>query len=224
MIIFTIGSISGEYGFVSVYKDYKYMLFAMNESPYPIEVITSKLQPFPEKQAFINAADFENPLVRNFALKATREHFLEEKKEYYDDRQLIQCLAVFKEINQNWNYVHDPKFLEYFAKASESVQHLSGDCDDYSILMYSCIKSIGGKPRIVSTTGHVYPELFIGNENDMERLNYIIKSDLFKNEASGQRLNYHVNERGEVWLNLDYTAKHPGGEFMHPEILAVLEY
>jgi hypothetical protein len=29
-------------------------------------------------------------------------------------------------------------------------------------------------------------------------------------------------ERGQVWLNLDYTAKYPGGPFMSEEILGAL--
>jgi hypothetical protein len=30
-------------------------------------------------------------------------------KGYSDYRTLIQCFAVFKEINSRWNYVSDPK-------------------------------------------------------------------------------------------------------------------
>ena len=80
---------------------------------------------------------------------------------------MIQCFAVFKEINTRWNYVNDPKGQEYIAYASESLQHFSGDCDDHAILMTACIKAIGGTARIIHTGGHLYPEMLIGNKNDL---------------------------------------------------------
>jgi hypothetical protein len=152
---------------------------------------------------------------------ATKKHF----QAYQDDREyrkIIQCLAIFKEINENWNYVSDPKSREYFAKASESIKNLSGDCDDHSILMAACIKAIGGTPRLVHTSGHLYPELLIGDKNDMESINYLIKRKLFKNISDGKKINYHIDEYGQAWLNLDYTAKYPGGRFMSEEILGTL--
>lgn len=217
----TYGSFWGDYGFVGLFKDYKYMIYSMIDSPHPEEIIISKLKPFPNKSEIKKAIDYNNPDVRNFAMLATKKHF----QAYQDDREyrtIIQCLAVFKEINENWNYVSDPKSREYFAKASESIIHLSGDCDDHSILMAACIKAIGGTPRLVHTSGHLYPELLIGNKNDIESINYLIKRKLFKNISDGKKINYHIDEYGQAWLNLDYTAKYPGGRFMSEEILGTL--
>jgi transglutaminase-like putative cysteine protease len=129
---------------------------------------------------------------------------------------------VFKEINNNWNYVSDPKGREYIASASESVKYLSGDCDDHSILMAACIRSIGGIPRLIHTDGHIYPEILIGNKVDLETINYLVKKVLFPDESKGKSLHYHIDERGNIWLNLDYTAKYPGGPFMNEEILSAL--
>jgi hypothetical protein len=28
-----------------------------------------------------------------------------------------------------------------------------------------------------------------------------------------KQLHYHIDERNQIWLNLDYTAKYPGGPF-----------
>ena len=50
----------------------------------------------------------------------------------------------FKEIKSKWQYVPDPKLEEYYAPATETYYHLSGDCDDYSIFMASCILAVGG--------------------------------------------------------------------------------
>jgi predicted RNA-binding Zn-ribbon protein involved in translation (DUF1610 family) len=216
------GTIWGHYGFGGLYKDYKHMVYALFYSPYPQEVIISAVNPFPRKREIKEAIDFENPEVRNFAVSATRKHFLEEQNENPDYRTIIQCFALFKEINNNWNYVSDPVNSEYYAKAGESLKHLSGDCDDYSIVMSACIKAIGGTPRLVHTEGHLYPELLIGSRMDMEFVNYLVRRILFSDEAREQRLYYHVDEQGQVWLNLDYTAKYPGGKFMDEEILGIL--
>ena len=143
-------------------------------------------------------------------------------KEYGDYRTIIQCFAVFKEINSRWNYVSDPKGKDYIATASESLRYLSGDCDDHSILMAACIKSIGGIPRLIHTDGHIYPEILIGSRKDFEAINYLIKKELFVKESKGQIIHYHIDERNQIWLNLDYTAHYPGGPFMHEAILGAL--
>jgi hypothetical protein len=219
----TYGSIWGDYGFKSVFNDYKYMIHSMIDSPHPEEIIISKLRPFPNKSEIKKAINFENPDVRNFALLAAKKHFLE----YQDDSKyftIVQCFAVFKEINENWNYVSDPKGREYFAKASESIIHLSGDCDDHAILMAACIRAIGGTPRLIHTTGHLYPVLLIGDKKEIESINYLIKRQLFPESSTGKQIHYHIDEYGQAWLNLDYTARYPGGKFMIDEILGTLDF
>ncbi|MEQ3662199.1 MAG: transglutaminase [Flavobacterium sp.] len=217
------GTLFGEYGFQRVFEDYRSMVFSMQEDPHPEDLIISKLLPFPNKSKIIDAVDFTNPKVRNFALYATTKHF-KDIKGHSKDRKLIQCFAVFKEIKNRWNYVNDPKGREYIAAASESIQHFSGDCDDHAILMSACIKAIGGTPRIIHTGGHLYPEMLIGDKNDLETAIYLIKEVLFVEESKNKEIHYHIDERGKIWLNLDYTAKFPGGPFMKEEILGELTF
>jgi hypothetical protein len=52
-----------------------------------------------------------------------QKNFKKDKKGYSDYRTLIQCFAVFKEINSRWNYVSDPKDGDYIATASESLSY-----------------------------------------------------------------------------------------------------
>lgn len=217
------GTLFGEYGFQRVFEDYRSMVFSMQEDPHPEDLIISKLLPFPNKSKIIDAVDFTNPKVRNFALYATTKHF-KDIKGHSKDRKLIQCFAVFKEIKNRWNYVNDPNGREYIAAASESTQHFSGDCDDHAILMSACIKAIGGTPRIIHTGGHLYPEMLIGDKNDLETAIYLIKEVLFVEESKNKEIHYHIDERGKIWLNLDYTAKFPGGPFMKEEILGELTF
>jgi hypothetical protein len=221
LIILFIGTVFGGYGFKSVFEDYRYMLYSMSEDPNPQDIIISKLLPFPNKSKVIDAIQYDNPKVRSFALMATTKNF-NDLKEYGDYRTIIQCFAVFKEINSRWNYVSDPKGKDYIATASESLRYLSGDCDDHSILMAACIKSIGGIPRLIHTDGHIYPEILIGSRKDFEAINYLIKKELFVEESKGQTIHYHIDERNQIWLNLDYTAHYPGGPFMHEVILGAL--
>lgn len=215
------GSILGNYGFSSVFEDYRSMVYTMADDPNPQDIIISKLLPFPNKSMILGAIEYENPKVRNFAVMATTKHFRNFKR-YGDYRNIIQCFAVFQEINSRWNYVSDPKGHDYIATASESLPYLSGDCDDHAVLMAACIRSIGGTPRLIHTKGHIYPEILIGRKKELETINYLIKKVLFVKESKGKEIHYHIDERGQVWLNLDYTAKYPGGPFMSEEILGAL--
>ncbi len=221
LLVLAYGTVFGDYGFQRVFEDYRYMIYAMSEDPKPQDIIISKLLPFPNKSKIIDAVDYSNPKVRNFALSATTKHF--KNIRYAEkDRLMIQCFAVFKEIKNQWNYVNDPKGREYIAKASESLLHFSGDCDDHAILMAASIKAVGGSPRLIHTGGHIYPEMLIGDNADLDRAVYLIKEVLFQQESKGKDIHYHIDERGKIWLNLDYTATYPGGPFMKEEILGEL--
>lgn len=220
-IVLFYGTVIGNYGFSSVFEDYNSMVYSMSDNPYPQDIIIAKLLPFPNKTKILNAIEYENPKVRNFAIMATTKHF-KDLKGYFDYRTIIQCFAVFKEINHRWNYVSDPKEGDYIATASESLLYFSGDCDDHSILMAASVRAIGGTPRLIHTKGHIYPEILIGNRTDLEKINYLIKNVLFVNESHKKQLHYHIDERDQVWLNLDYTATYPGGPFLSEEILGAL--
>ena len=88
--------------------------------------------------------------------------------------------------------------------------------------MAACIKAIGGSPRLIHTGGHIYPEMLIGTKKDLETAVFLIKEVLFVNETKNKDIHYHIDERGNIWLNLDYTATYPGGPFMSEEILGEL--
>ena len=223
LLALVYGSVFGGYGFNAVFEDYRSMVYTMADDANPQDIIISKLLPFPNKSKIIDAVDYSNPQVRNFALMATTKYF-RDVKGYKKQRLMIQCFAVFKEIRNRWNYVNDPKGKEYIAAASESVQHFSGDCDDHAILMSAAIRAVGGTPRIIHTGGHLYPEMLVGTKADLETANYLIKEVLFVEESRGKEVHYHIDERGQVWLNLDYTAMYPGGPFMSEEILGALTF
>jgi len=221
LVTLIYGTFFGGYGFQKVFQDYGFMIYSMSEDPNPQDLVISKLLPFPNKSQILKAVEFNNPAVRNFALSATTMHF-KGTTGHREQRKMIQAFAVFKEIRNRWNYVNDPKGEEYIATASESLQHFSGDCDDHAILMAACIRAVGGTPRLIHTGGHIYPEMLVGKKSELEAAVYLIKELLFVNESKNKEIHYHIDERGQIWLNLDYTARYPGGPFMSEEILGAL--
>ena len=224
LMYLTVGTIREKYGFINFYQDYVNTIFAFTDKPKQEIINTSIAETFYRENDIKNAIDFENAQVREFAIESTKKHFYEEQnyQGYYQYRNLIQYFAIFKEINSQWNYVNDPLNREYFAKASESIRHLSGDCDDHSILMAASIKAIGGKIRLIHTDKHLYPELYIGKIEDLKNIQYLIKKDLFRDESKNKDINYHMDENEDIWLNLDYTEKYPGGEYMNENIIGIL--
>lgn len=220
--ILTVGSLSNGYGFRLAYKDYKEMVYGIFTEPEP-DSTPRDLRPFPHKTKYIQAVDYYNPEVRNYAVSLTADDSLKKYiTDYHEYRRLIQCFAVFRDINKRWNYVNDPLGQEYLVKASENLGVFSGDCDDHSIMMAAAVMSIGGTMRLVHTTEHVYPEILIGDRQNLEDVNYLIKQVMFKDESEGKRLHYHIDNQKQIWLNLDYTARYPGGEFLGSDVIAIL--
>lgn len=220
--VLTITSLTGRYGFSDLYRDYAGFLASLRGNTEPLPMLLRGEGPFSGAEEIRARIDFQDPAVRSFAVRAATTWFTgEDVRE--EDAVLVQCLSVFKVINSEWRYVNDVKGGEYFARASESVPLLAGDCDDHAILMAACIKAIGGEVRLVRTTGHIYPELRIGNAADMDRAAQLIRERLFPRTARHATLFYHTDGQGGRWINLDYTRDYPGGEVMDEAIRGVME-
>ncbi|MBC8034482.1 MAG: transglutaminase domain-containing protein [Chitinophagaceae bacterium] len=157
-------------------------------------------------------------VVRNFSVQRSLDHFDEYFHKYGSS---ARYLSLFKYINNNFKYVSDAKRDEYFASPRETIFNgLGGDCDDHSILMMSCLESIGARCRIVLVAGHAYPELYCGSRKDFESMQSAI-IQCFK-DLKIREFHYHENE-GEYWINLDYTAQRPGGPYMNDNVYAFIE-
>ena len=161
--------------------------------------------------------DYRDSIVRNFAVTSSLKHFDEHYAKY---GPMVRALSLFKEINNNFKYVADAERDEYFATPRETILNgLGGDCDDHTILMVSALNAIGVHSRMVLTEGHLYPELLCGDEKGFEKINNAIMS-LFSNEVKGNI--YYHEENGQFWLNLDYSAKHPGGPYVSEKAFAII--
>ncbi|MEB2341902.1 MAG: hypothetical protein OZ932_07850 [Flavobacteriia bacterium] len=217
--VITWRSFRGGYGFGNLFEDYGSAIAALRQNTTALPEVP-ELRPFSGAEELRAAMDYKDQEVRSFAVRSATTWFRQEAEEY--DHTLVQSFSIFKVINSAWVYVSDPADGEYFAKASESVPLLAGDCDDHAVLMASCIKAIGGKVRLVRTTGHIYPELCVGDAKGMQQAAYLIRNVLFPDEARYADLYYHTDANGERWINLDYTRHYPGGPVMNEKIIGIL--
>jgi hypothetical protein len=217
----TVTGLMGSYGFRDVYRDYAVFLGSLRNNTEPLPLLLQEVGPFEDADVLRSRIDHTSPAVRSFAVRSATMWFgnADVREGEYT---LVQSFAVFKTINSRWKYVSDVKDGEYFATASESTLLLAGDCDDHAILMAACIKAIGGEVRLVRTTGHIYPELKVGNAKAMERAAYLVREELFPDIARHATLFYHTDANGDRWINLDYTRHYPGGEVMNEEVKGVL--
>ena len=220
IVVLSFTSFTGKYGFTELYADYASFLNGLRLRPVEVPFLGANTMPFADADQLVEAVDYREEGVRNFAVKTATKYF-HNAPVAQDEVTLVQCFSIFKEVNSRWRYVSDPVDGECFAKASESMEHFSGDCDDHAILMIACIKAIGGEVRFVRTTGHIYPELKIGSGKDVKRATTIISKVLFIREARGKELFHHTDENGDHWINLDYTRNYPGGEFIDEDIIGI---
>jgi hypothetical protein len=228
MGILTYNQFNNHYGFDHVINDYKSIAYqnwmvrdkkqtdALSVNPYlfgnsgnstnkTAKLIKSKVTP-------------NDSLVRNFSVKHSLESFDEYEAKF---GMVTRYLSLFKYINSHFRYVPDSQRDEYFAAPHETIENgLGGDCDDHSILMASCMMAIGAKCRLVIVEGHMYPELYVGDKAKFELYQKAIVQLFDKEQIS--RIYYHEHA-GEYWINLDYTAHHPGGPYMNENVKVVIE-
>jgi hypothetical protein len=173
------------------------LLFAISNSFSQDEEMKDKIK---------DAMDYDNAITRDFALKIARK---------YPGNSIRQLCKIYDYLRNNWSYVKDPYGQEYFSKASESAQIMSGDCDDYAILMATCLFDIGFNTRVVLTTGHAYAEFYAGNtKKEIQKSADQIISSYFWMSLVTEGVHYHTDDNG-YWINLDWTSVYPGGPYQN---------
>jgi hypothetical protein len=228
LISIVISSARGGYSFQDAFQDYVVSLYNLQNNPVAVPLMAEDYEPFQDANKVAEAVHLEAAQVRKFAVKIGTKHF----KQHVDkeNRVLVQSFSIFKEINNNWVYVSDPVGEEYFASAEETISQqmidgkFNGDCDDHAILMAACLKYVGSEVRLVRTTHHIYPELKIGNKDQLDKATFLIRHNLFVKESKKKSIYYHVDHNGVIWLNFDYTGRAPGGKFLQEDIVGILEF
>jgi hypothetical protein len=161
-------------------------------------------------QSYVSSGDYTNPITRKFALNLASKNA--------GSYNLRQVFTIFDEISNKWQYVNDPTTNELISKASFSIEtNFQGDCDDFTVLISSLIQAIGGRTRIVNgfnkTSSHAYAELFIGDIHMKQQTSYLIHKRYGRNYPKGLVIHYTKDKDNNYWLNLDWSAKYPGGPY-----------
>jgi hypothetical protein len=158
---------------------------------------------------------------------------------YSGDYTIEQISGIYDHLKENWHYMRDPRGIDYFKNASESLNLGKkngcvgvGDCDDFAILMSALVEAAGGTTRVIlarnnTTGGHAYAEVYLGQFN---ATNNQVESviDWLKHNYDTDKIYTHVDtQTKDVWLNLDWGADengnaHPGGPFYPGEMHYVL--
>lgn len=160
-----------------------------------------------KKYKLVKACDYKSATVRNRAVAIAAMDA--------GNFNLAQICDIFDYCYNNWHYVNDPSSGDLYQSASSSLSNgLSGDCDDFAILVCSMLMSIGGDARITAayngSNGHAYTEISLGKADMKKVANYIAAR--YSAVWTG-KVNYHIDKYGNCWLNMDWWAKHPGGKY-----------
>lgn len=158
-----------------------------------------------DKKQLVDACNYKNTIVRNTTVRIAGHS--------PGNYNLGQVCEVFEHFYKNWNYVNDPKTVNYVEAASATIQNnFNGDCDDFAVLICSAILSIGGEARINYAynlnSGHAFTEVNIGKTNKNEVVKYLRKRYNINSEIFGR-----YDKDQNWWLNLDWFADHPGGRY-----------
>lgn len=226
LVVLTVTNFTGIYTLSNLYHDYAEFLYDLSENSLEQKFLFEEAD-FTKEEQLRESVDYKEPSVRNYSASIAVKHF-DDEAYLSKNRKWVQFFSVFKEVYSQWKYVYDPEGEDYFSKASETLTQLEydeffkGDCDDYSIFMAACIKSIGGEVKLVRTVvttssgdeiGHMYPEVKFGDVKDLETVVYLIKNVYFVEESQGKSIYYYLDSKGFIWLNFDYNDSYPGGPY-----------
>ena len=177
------------------------------------------------KKLFDHRVEPDNSKVHEEAILLTAKH--------PGDYTIEQVSAIYSYLKSGdssksidgWSYVPDPRGVNNFFWANETLSlgektncAGAGDCGDFAILMSALVESIGGTTRIIlvqnnSTGNHAYAEVYLGRLNaSNSQVDAII--NWFKQQFDTDKIFVTINTSSkDVWLNLDWSADHPGGPF-----------
>jgi len=161
-----------------------------------------------------------SPKSRNFAAKASAQYF--RSQDLYDQYgDAVRYLSLYKYLNEKFSYVHDPLYRNYYSTAEETIDNgLAGDCDEWSGLVYSSIKAIGGRARLIRISGHIYPEVMVGSSDYFELMLIPLLDSLFESEYAIDYF-HHIDKLDNVWLSFDF-GEYPGDFYHYSDIEEII--
>lgn len=191
-----------------------------------IERLRRLVEEAPEPERLPEAADLEMvtsyieavrpdvPMVRDFAVRLASAHPGSYYRSAADMDQAIpgetgirQVVAIHTYLMEEWKYINDSLFIsgDYYSPADRTISlGFAGDCDDFAILMASCVEAVGGMARIMHGTctdgAHAWCEVYIGDGRAWKDTLAVL-GRIFP----GRRISYLVpGGGGGYWLCLDW--------------------
>lgn len=160
--------------------------------------------------SLISAVDITNETTNDYAVRLASK--------FPGEYNIAQVCNIFDHIVKKWKYVNDSDKMENYRSASRTINNnLSGDCDDFAILLSALIESIGGHTRISfaynEQGGHAFTEVLVAkNKQEMKDVIDDINT-LYRRKKFN--INYTTDKNGRCWINLDWFGKpqHPGGQY-----------
>ncbi len=159
-------------------------------------------------------------VARNLAVRASTQYYSE--SDLYDQYgDLVRYLSLFNYLHENFSYVHDPVKRNYYSTAEETINNgLAGDCDDWAGLVYKSVRAIGGRARLIRTSGHIYPEVMVGSSSEFELSLIPLLDSLYKREYVTDYF-HHIDKSDNVWLSFDF-GEYPGDFYHYSDIEEII--
>jgi hypothetical protein len=168
------------------------------------------------------ALDPTEPTVRNTAVQLAARN--------EGTFRVEQVAAIWTHVREHWRYVNDPRGREYVATPRESIQNqYAGDCDDFAVTLAAMVRAIGGDARVVfmegARGGHAYAEACVQEQPAAvaTKIAQFYGRNWARYASNRQHIAYRSSPSCPVWLNLDWNANVPGGDY-EPERWAVAAY
>jgi len=189
------------------------------------------------KKALNSRVEPDNPAIHREAVVLAAK--------YPGDHAINQIDSIYSYLKsgdgsrKGWSYVPDPRGIDYFMYANESLAigkdagcAGAGDCDDFAILMSALVESVGGATRIImvhnnTSGGHAYTEVFLGQLNAQNSQVEGIINWLMQKYNTDKIYTSVETDTRNVWLNLDWGPDkngntHPGGPLYQGDKCIVL--
>lgn len=173
---------------------------------YNLKGFTVDLKPMPEKftpeYRYNPASYFEtiNRLVQP-AEPDVRGRAAEVARSYPGAYNIYQVCALFDMVEEEIEYVSDPRGNDVWEAANVTLKIRAGDCEDQAILLSSMLEAIGGTTRVYLTDNHAFSAVYIGNGASAAEAS--VKG--VRAYYGDVDVNYLTDEYGS-WLMLDPTS------------------
>lgn len=114
-----------------------------------------------------------------------------------------------------WKPFDDPAGKDMVTPASTVWRNPAGDCDEYACALSAALYSIGAVTRVTFAEnprlgGHAFTEVCLGRA-DREAVELYLRARYHLPDNAP--IYMREDERGYLYLNLDWSAKHPGGRY-----------